>query len=339
MPLNRLVVRAAAVLVFCVASLGVRGDELRNVKRGEPVPACKLPAVSGAVVDSEALKGKVIVYVCLSAEQKRSELAAAESQQVVSALTGEPVVLLHVTADVVQKTYFEKQRQEHAITGELLLDADRAFYGKLGLIAFPTTIVVDKEGRLSNVISLHGSDYKATLDAYVRFALGKITEKELAERLQVKAAEPSSPRSAASAHRALAHLLRQKGQDDAARAELEKGLALDPESTETMLDMADLDFAMDKTAAAEATVDKVIGAQPEHRRAKALKGACLFRGGKLDEAASVLESALPLNPNPEVVHYYLGLIAEKKGEKEKAIEHFREGLKLLIDRSSGGAAK
>lgn len=326
--------RTLAACVLMAAAITAHADELRNVKRGAPVPSCKLPSIEGQVVESEAMKGNVVVYVCLSAEQKRSELAAIESDQVVGALAGEPVKLVHITADVVQKAYFEKLRADNKMTSQLVFDADREFYNKLGLIAFPTTIVVDKQGNLSNVISLHGRDYKNTLDGYVQYALGKLTEKALAERLAAKASENGSPRSAASAHRALAHLMREKRQYDTATAELEKGLALDPDNLEIMLDLADVAFLTEKYDGAETMLTKVLQAQPEHRRAMQLHGACLFRMGKVAEAEGVLESALPLNPSPQIVHYYLGLIAESKGEKDKALEHYREALKRFVEPGS-----
>jgi len=337
MNLRQIALAAAAALLLSAGP--ARADDLHNVKKGEPVPACKLPSITGAVVDSEQFKGSVVVYVCLSAEQRRSELAATESQQVVKALGEEPVKLVHVTADVVQKAYFEKLRADQSITADLAFDADRAFYGKLGLIAFPTTVIVNKEGRLENAISLHGSNYKNTLDAYIRHALGKLSDKELDDRLSAKATDSGSPRSAASAHRALARLMREKGQFDEARAELRKGMDLDPANAELMLDMAELELAAGNLDAADAVLQKVLDAQPEHRRAKQVKGIILFRQGNMVEAKVVLEQALVLNPSPEVVHYYLGQIAEKQGDAAKAIEHYREALAKLLHEASSAPAK
>jgi tetratricopeptide (TPR) repeat protein len=71
-------------------------------------------------------------------------------------------------------------------------------------------------------------------------------------------------------------------------------------------------------------------AQSDHRRAKLLKGEVLFRRGKLDEAQSVLQDSLALNPSPELAHYFLGRIAETRGEKDKALEHYREALKHFV---------
>lgn len=326
-PMSRIL---AAALLSASLTLAASADDLRNVKRGEVVPACKLAALDGSVVDSEAMKGSVIVYVCLSAEQKRSEAAAIDSQAVVAAMNGEPVKLVHVTADVVQRAYFEKLRQDKNITASLAFDADRAFYAKLGLIAFPTTVIVNKDGKLDNAISLHGNDYKTLLDAHIRHALGKIDDKQLQEMLTAKPAEKSSPKSAASAHRSLARLMREKGQLDQAKAELKKGLELNADDREAMLDLAELSIITGDFDEADAMTDKVLAAQADHRRAKQIRGATLFKRGKLDDAEKVLTEALSLNPNPELCHFYLGEICEQRGQKDQAIEHYREALKHFV---------
>lgn len=330
MNVRHTILRFLTACSIAVVATTAHADDLRNVKRGEPMPACKLPAIDGAIVDSDTMKGSVLVIVCLSAEQRRSELAAMESLQVVRALGTEPVQLLHVTSDVVQKAYFEKFRQERGIDAKLALDADRAFYGKLGLIVFPTTIVVSKDGKLDSVISLHSSEYKNLLDAYVRHALGKLSDKELEQRLAVRPSDDASPKSAASAHRALARLMREKGQLDSAKAELQKGLEMDPENREMMLDLADLNLAAGDLDGADGMITRVLQGQPDHRRAKQLKGISLFRRGKLDEAQTVLQEALSLNPSPELVHYYLGRIFEQKNQPDKALEHYREALKRFV---------
>lgn len=337
---TRVFTRSLAVLaVMGAAALPARADDLRNVKRGEPAPAFKLPTIDGKVADSEALKGSVLVVVCVSAEQRRSEMAAMDSEQVLKDLGAEPVKLVHITADVVQKAYFEKFRQERSIGAPLAFDADRAYYAKLGLIVLPTTIVINKEGRLDNVISLHSGEYKHTLDAYVRHALGTLSDDQLKERLAAHPSEESSPKSLASAHRALARSLREKGQLDAARDELGKALEKDADNREVMLDLADLQLATGRLDEADALIKKVLDAQPDHRRAKQLKGISLFRRDKLDEAEAVLTEALSLNPSPELAHYYLGRICEQKGQSAKALEHYREALKRFVHETEPGTPK
>lgn len=331
-PIRSLLAAVAVAAVTAVAFLTheARADNFRNIHRGEPFPAFTLPAIDGSTVSSESLKGSVTVIVCLSAEQRRSELAAMDSDEVVRAIGSEQVKLVHVTADAIHKAYFERFRQERGIRAPLAIDADRTLYAKLGLIVFPTTAIVGKDGRLAHVLSLHDTKFKHVLDAELRHTLGLIGDEELAKRIAEQPTSDSSPKSVASAHRALARSLRDKDRLDAAKDELKKALELDPENREISLDLAELALIAKEYDAADAYLQQVLTGQPENRRAKQLKGISLYRRGKLDEAKATLEEALALNPNPEQVHYYLGLIYEAQGNAAKAMEHYREAARRAL---------
>ena len=314
-----------------------RADELRNVKRGEPMPAYKLPAIDGALIDSEALKGSVVVLVCLSAEQRSSELAAIDSRDALRALGTDPVRLVHVTADVVAKAYFEKFRQERKLDVPLAFDADRALYSKLGLIVYPTTIVVNGEGKLAHVISLHNPDYSNILDAYVRHALGKLNDRQLEDRLKSHTASNGSPKSMASTHRAAARFMREKGRFDQAREELLKARDLDPTDVEIQLDLADVNVTLGTYDEAEKLVQGVLAVRADHRRAKQVKGIIFYRRHQLVDAEKTLIEALDLNPEPSRIHYYLGRIYEEQNNTAKALEHYREALKKFLNEPEPGA--
>ncbi len=318
----------STAIALAIAGVGVAagGDDLRNLKHGEPFPAYKLTAIDGSTVDNESRSGFVTVIVCLSAEQKNSELAALASIQVVKELGSDQVKMVHLTCDVEQKAYFEKYRAEHAITAPLAFDAERSLYGKLGLIAFPTTIVVNKEGKLDSAIFLFGNDYKSSLDAHLRHALGQLDDKGLTAALAARPKEGTS-KSAAAAHRSLAKMMRERGDLAGAIGELNTALKKEPANTEIMLDLAELSISSGDLDRAEALLKDV---KPESPRWKLLQGMSLFRRGKLDEAQSLLEEALKLKSNPDVTRYYLGRVLEQKGEKDKALELYREALKHML---------
>lgn len=323
--------------VIAALALPARADDLRNLKRGEPIPTFHLPTIDDKAVDDASMKGSVVVMVFLSAEQRSSELAALESRDVVRDMNDPGVKLIHVTADVVQKPYFERFRKDRGLDMPLVFDPDRALYGRLGLIVFPTTVIVDKEGKLADVISLHGPEYRQGLDARIQRALGKITDAQLAEKLKAHAMSDGSPKSLASAHRSAARFLREKGQVDAARDELNKALEQDPSNTDILLDLADLTMASGDLDGAEKSIASVLEAQPDSRRAKQLHGVALYRRGKYDEAEAVLLDALVLNPDPSRVHYYLGRIYEHKNQPSKAVEHYREALKKFLNEQDEAA--
>lgn len=322
--------RATAGACLLLAASLVSADELRNVKPGEPVPAFKLATIDEVPLDSAQSKGMVNVIVYLSAEQRSSELAAVDSIGVLAALKTEPVKLVHVTADAINKSYFLKFRAEHKIEVPLGFDADRTLYHQLGMIVFPTTIITDKDGKLVHVISLRGPEYAKTLEVYVRHALGQLTPEQVKQRLTANDPTESSPRNLASAHRSAARLMREKGRLDAAKEELLKARALDPTDAEVQLDIAELHLMTGSPTEAEQVINELLKVQPEHRRARQVKGICLFREGRLPEAEAMLLESLKLNPEPGRVHYYLGRIYEQQGQTGKALEHYREALRRTL---------
>ncbi len=317
-------------LVFAGSAPEPVGDHVRNVKAGEPIPAFRLPTVAGKFVDSARYKGKVLVLVYLSAEQKSSELAATESSAVLKKFKGEPVQLVHVTADVAYKRYFDQLREQKGIKVPLALDASRRLYGELGLIVFPTTIIADKTGKLTHVISTHGPEYPRILEAYIRHTLGMIDESGLKERLEAGPSQIGSPKSLASRHRAAARLLREKGLVEDARRELVRALDLDPHNANIRLDLADIDLATGLNAEALEMAMAVLDETPTHRVARQLAGIAKFKLGEIDEAKSMLTEALELNPQPARALYYLGRIEEVQGHTQAALQHYREAAEHLL---------
>lgn len=60
-------------------------------------------------------------------------------------------------------------------------------------------------------------------------------------------------------------------------------------------------------------------------------GEAYFKVGELDKAAKKLESVIRINPNHAQSHYLLGLVYQKRGEQEKAREHFEKFMDIWKD--------
>jgi len=63
-------------------------------------------------------------------------------------------------------------------------------------------------------------------------------------------------------------------------------------------------------------------------KAKTELARALSDQGKLDDAELLLQEVLPLTPEPTRVYYELGRIQEKRGDSEKAIAAFKNGIKI-----------
>jgi peroxiredoxin/Tfp pilus assembly protein PilF len=317
-------------LLLALASAPARADELRNVKVGQAVPPFAVRALSGGELRSAALRGKVVVLVYVSAEQTSSEAALEEAVTVGRELRHPDLEVVAMTADAARVDFFRAQRDRLGIHHEFGLDVGREVYGALGLIVVPTTIVIDREGRLAHVISSHKSDYEHVLRSYIRHALGLIDEAGLASELATAGAERNPPRERIARHRAAARLLREGGLLADAEKELAAALEIDRDDGETQLDLASLRMAPGRLDEAETLVASVTAAGGHHRRVQLLTGILLYHRDQLEKARSALEQALLLNPDPVLTHYYLGLIDERLGNDKAAIEHFKESLSRLL---------
>jgi tetratricopeptide (TPR) repeat protein len=333
------------LLAILMIASTAHADDLRVVKRGQSIPQYSLPTLAGQTM-TNAPHGEASIIVYVSAEQTSSERAASEAQEMVRNLRRNDLHLQFVTADTARSTYFRTMRERSGIRAPLGLDFDRSLYGGVGLIVLPTTIVIDREGRLAHVIAGYKPDYPHVLEAYARHALGLIDAEELERQLTTRTFHRDSPANRAARHRAAASLLRERGLRADAERELRTAIEIDPDLFDAHLDLCSLLIAEFRTSVppgegpgvraqqlneAEGIVTHVLQRDPANRRAKLHRGIVLYHAGQLDEAEAALTEALLLNPDPARTHYYLGLGHEKKGDTARALHHYRQALGRLLD--------
>ncbi len=329
--MNNLTAAMCAVLFAAVAALPVRADELRRVRLGQAIPEFSLPTLDGKRVGHAELKDRSVIIVFLSAQQRRSEMAAADAQAVWRKLHRDDLELVFATADTDQAPYFRMQRDASRISRPLLLDADRRLYGDLGLVVLPTTIVIDPKWRLAHVISSYKSDYKHVLRAFAEHALGSLDAEGLRQRLETSTFDRDRPEHRIARHRAAARVLQSSGLTADAEKELRAALKIDAKHIDVQLDLAALLITRDRVKEAKALVTRVLAADAGHRRGRLIHGAVLYHGGELDQAEKVLTEALLFNTDPVQTHNYLGLTYERKGDTVKALEHYRQCLTRVLE--------
>ncbi len=318
-------------LFLLAAAVAAPADQLRNVQPGQALPPLEATGLDGKPVRSADLSGKVTVLVYLSARQRQSEEALASAHRVISSLGQADVKLVYLSADVDQADYFRQLRDKTMAHEPFVLDEGRAYYGKLGLIVFPTTAIADRDWKLRHVIASWTRDYEQQLEAYTRHARGEFDEAELQKRLTAKADEKNESRARAERHRAVAAVLRGKGLLDDAAQELQQALSADPNYAEAHVDLADLLVAQGKLDDAEKRLNELLTREPAARGARLTLGLVKLRRNQLDEAEKLLKEALLMNPDPVRAHYYLGQLYERKGDTAAAAEHYREGLKRALN--------
>lgn len=320
----------AVATLLLVSAVGTRADQLRNVRRGQLLPPFDAVGLDGKPVRSTDAVGKVRVLVYVGARQERSEQALASAQRVASRIGSDELKLIYMSAATDQADYFRQLRDRLKVHEPFALDEDRKYYGQLGLIVCPTTVIASKDGRLLHVIASRTRDYEHKLDAYCRHALGEFDDAELAKRLTAKPQDDDQARARADRHRAVAAVLRSKGMVAGALRELEQALAADPTCAAAIVEMAEILIAQGKLDDAEERLGGLPAGERGHPSAKLTLGLVKLKRGQLDDAERLLKEALAMNPDPVRAHYYLGELYERRGEYKLAMEHYRDALKHAL---------
>ena len=205
----------------------------------------------------------------------------------------------------------------------IVADTDYAASGKASVRVWPTTVLVSPSGEVIGHLAGVPKTYARDLDSYLAFAAGKINKDELAKRLSTDTVIADSPEQIASRHLQVAQRLLEKGLSEQARAELNAGLKLHPQSPALKLMLTRVLIVLGEPTGALKTLDELEGLPVSPSQIALLRGKAMVSMGKWDAAAELLQRAVRLNPEPAAAWYELGLVYQHTGDWSKAADAFR----------------
>src|SRR5436190_20189123 len=129
-------------------------------------------------------------------------------------------------------------------------------------------------------------------------------------------------------HYALAWVLHDRYNFDAALAEIQEALRLDPEDADFHALEAQVQIDKRDWRSALASAERGLQLDAEHVACTNLRAIALVRLGRKAEAGATIDAALARNPENAVTHANQGWTLLHQGQAEKALEHFREALRL-----------
>lgn len=100
----------------------------------------------------------------------------------------------------------------------------------------------------------------------------------------------------------------------------------DPSSVREHVNLGYLLLKSGSNNEAEKAFDDALALNPRYNDALTGKGIVLARMGQDQAAEEFLQKALILNPNPVRTHFELGMLYEKKGDFQKAITEYKNGI-------------
>jgi peroxiredoxin len=160
--------RRPAVLLSLLMSLALTGAPSHaagSIANG-PAPDFALPALRGGNVRLSEYRGQVVVLTfwssrCSSCAQ---QLSALSEQQETYGPAGLVTLAISVDSDLPRaRTFATQLLNAGQVSIPMLLDAERAVGRIYGIDRLPTTVLIDRSGRVRHLIR----DYRRTDNSYI----------------------------------------------------------------------------------------------------------------------------------------------------------------------------
>jgi tetratricopeptide (TPR) repeat protein len=136
--------------------------------------------------------------------------------------------------------------------------------------------------------------------------------------------DPEVPRS----HHILARILLERHRPDEALPAIREALRLAPDRPDHYALLAAIRLDLRDWQGALEAAEKGLQADAEHAGCINLRAMALMRLGRRDEAGAALAGTLARDPEDAWSHANQGWVFLQGGERHKALEHFREALRL-----------
>ena len=330
---------AARILKYAVLTLAVAlflnteahgALAFRNISEGQPAPPFMLKDQDGADVSLGGFLGKVVVVMFFKPDQENSVLAVRDLVKVNQRLAPKGVIIIGVVSETEQANKLKAIIDEEKVNFPVLMDEGRKVYGSWGLFLYPTTGIIDKEGKLALQVPSHNRKFQETVEGECRLLLGEISKEHLEELLNPKEAAKETPeQQKAERHMMLARRLVDRKLYDKAADELKQAIEADPNLLQARLDYGFVLLGKGDSAGAAASFQKASELDPRSADARTGLGASCVASGDVDKGIALLEEAVKDNPKPAMAHYELGKAYEKKAAFDKASEHYRKAYEAL----------
>lgn len=318
------------ILLSILLIVSPMAAQARHLHLGDEAPDFRLMILEGEFSTLEDYKDEILVFIYWKPTQKRSIMALKDAQKLSEAYSKKGVRFLGITADIDKKEEIINILEEGKINFPILFDSQRKVYGSYEIRVYPTTVIIDKAGKLSNFLPGHPLTYLTALEGYIRLSLGEIDKETLIKSLSpVKEEVDASAREAERRYH-LALTFADLQLWDQAIESAKKSIESKPDIAKyhilfgfLMLENKDTDMAL-------ASFNKAIELKPDSKDAKTGLGKVYILNNELDKAIEILTSAATLNPYAQMAYFELGMAYELKGEKDKSIEMYKKSVQKIF---------
>ena len=364
-----LFLRRTALLATFVAVYGIflytpAAATLQQLQVGMEAPDFSLPLISGEKSSFADLKGdKLTVLVVWSTWDKRSEKALTRMQKLYLKYHDKGLAVVAIEADMqgISDNAMAQIRstvERLGLTYPVLIDNGLDFFHEIGIIALPTTVIMDRERIIRYELSgypLVGSEemadfvtasiegtkpamaekkgYQPNKSALRFYNMGKNTLKsgrmaESAEMWFKKSAEADP--NFVLPHISLGRFYLQRGDKALAGAQFKEALAKEPNNVIALCESALLLIDDNRPAEGQAMLESALKTDESYTPCYYYAGFAYGRQDKLEQALKMFDEAERINPLDYNLYVYKGRVFEGQKKQQEAVAAYRKALETIL---------
>jgi len=326
--MNRIVL-FTVLMFYGVLSFAPAAATLQTLQTGMAAPDFSLRTVTDETKTFAAVKGeKLTVLVFWSTWSAKSEKILKRMQQLHEKYKGRGLSIIAVNVDDQQispetlaeiRTVSEKLK----ISFPMLVDHGLVAFHDYGVIALPTTVIMDKDRMIKDELSgypLVGSE------AMVDFIISTIEGKKTPAVEGKARYQPN--RNALRFYNMGKTTLSSKRMAETAEIWFKKAIEADAAFVLPHLSLGKIYLQRGDAVLAQAEYKEALARAPEHPIALCELGLILINEGKVKEGAALFEAARKVEESYTPCYYYAGYAHGKEGRMEDALKLFDEAKKL-----------
>jgi len=301
---------------------------LQQLQVGMEAPDFSLPLVSGEKKSFAALRGdKLTVLLVWSTWDKKSEKALARMQKLYRKYRDKGLAVVAINADG-QKISDADQAKIRSIVERLqltypvLVDNGLDYFHDIGIIALPSTVIVDRDRIIKYELSGYPLVGAEEMADFVTASL-EGTKPALAEK---KGYQPT--KTALRFYNMGKNTLRSGRMAESAEMWFKKAIEADPKFVLPHISLGKFYVQRGDKAQAEAQFKEALAKEPTHVIALCESALLLFEDNRLAEGQTLLESAFKADEAYTPCYYYAGFAYGRQDKLEQALKMFDEAEKI-----------
>lgn len=289
---------ALTLIVLMTFSVSGAAAAFKNIKVGDQALPVQLEDLEGqehSLAKYRESKAILLFFWATWSQRSLTELADLNKFQVEYGDKGLQILAVNVENQTMDDKDLRQIRsilEENEVSFPVLIDKGLKVYSEWGVIATPTTAIINSDGMVIFDLSSYPSSAYFDMEQGIQKALGLYVEEEKAADV-----EPSYvPQREALLHLGMGKRHAEKGFMTKALPELEKAAFADSGWAEPHIYLGFVHFRMGNNEEAAASLEEASQLDPERLETTWLRGYLLVAEEKVDDAIALLQGGEPAEP-------------------------------------------